>query len=785
MFEFLFKYPWPVYRKGTLVLLSGWPVWLLGLLALAAAVLVAVLFLRKPLPKTRAVVLAGVQWVGLLVLLILLWQPALSVSMLKPQQNVVAVVVDASTSMALEGRIGQAKGLLDSGLLDQLKKRFPVRLYRAGRTLERVETVPAQADQPVTNLGEALKGATAESATLPIGAVVLLSDGADNAGGLDSETMATLRRSRIPIHAVGFGSEQLERDIEVSDVQIAPRSLPDARLSATVTLRQSGFAGKSAKLSVQGDGKMLASRVVKLPDDGQTVREVISFQSGVAGAKSLKVGVDLLEGETNKDNNVLTRLVNVEDRKPRILYIEGEPRWEMKFIRRAAELDRSLQVASILRTTQNKLYRQGTTDGKELEHGFPDTVDELFKYQGLVIGNVEASYFNPVQQGLIKEFVDRRGGGVLFLGGRAALSDGGWNKSEVAEIMPVTLPERKSTFHRDPATVELAVAGRDSLITRIEEDPEKNISRWKALPYLADYQETGPAKPGALVLAELSPTSKGKFPLLTTQNFGRGRVGVFATGGSWRWQMLQDSKDMSHEVFWQQLLRWLVSATSEHVSAVTDKAVYSDEKLRPVACGSARPELSAGIGRRGGRPRTRTRRRGGSRAAAAGHRTAWRLCRRMEGRQPRSYLMEVVAKQGEKEIGRDVLTFQREDGVAEHFRTEQNRELLERIAQRTGGRYYKPSDTGRLPEEIEYSDAGISVKKTRDIWNAPAAFLLAALKAGEWFLRRRWSGMKQIAAILLLMTSAMAADFHLTVAGLGGGRTTSRGSTCWRLSRRS
>lgn len=739
MFEFLFKYPWPVYRKGTLVLLSGWPLWLLAVLAVAAAGLVAFLFLRKPVPRGQALALAAIQWVGLLMLLVLFWQPALSVSMLKPQQNVVAVVVDASTSMALEGRIGEAKKLLDSGLLAELRKRFPVRLYQAGRTLQRVDQVPSVADQPVTNIGEALKGATAESATLPIGAVVLLSDGADNAGGLDSETMAALRRSRIPIHAVGFGSEQLSHDVEVSDVQVLPRSLPDARLAATVTLRQAGFSGKMAKLTVQADGKMLATRVVKLPDDGQTSREVISFQSGVAGAKSLRVGVDLLEGETNRDNNVLTRLVNVEDRKPRILYFEGEPRWEMKFIRRAAELDRSLQLASIVRTTQNKLYRQGTTDAKELEHGFPDTVEELFRYQGLVIGNVEAGYFNPAQQGLIKEFVDRRGGGVLFLGGRAALSDGGWNKSEVAEMIPVTLPDRKGTFHRDPATVELAPAGRDSLITRIEEDPEKNIARWKALPFLADYQEVGAPKPGAVVLAEMSPTSKGKFPLLVTENFGRGRVGVFATGGSWRWQMLQDSKDMSHEVFWQQLLRWLVASTGEHVSAVTDKAVYSDETRVPVHVEvrdqNYLPASDATVeghvlGPGGVADLVPLRPVTGQAGVYAGE---WKAD------NSGSYLMEVVAKQGDKELGRDVLTFQREDGVAEHFRTEQNRELLERIAQQTGGRYYKPSDTGKLPEEIEYSDAGISVKETRDIWNAPAAFLFfAMLKAGEWFLRRRW-----------------------------------------------
>ena len=119
---------------------------------MVAAILVAAIFLRKPLPRLRALALGALQWSGLALLLLLLWQPALSVSMLKPQQNVVAVVVDASSSMSLEQRITQAKTLLDSGLLAKLKQRFPVRLYQAGRTIQRVETVPAQAGQPVTNL---------------------------------------------------------------------------------------------------------------------------------------------------------------------------------------------------------------------------------------------------------------------------------------------------------------------------------------------------------------------------------------------------------------------------------------------------------------------------------------------------------------------------------------------------------------------------------------------------------------------------------------------------------
>ena len=136
-----------------------------------------------------------------------------------------------------------------------------------------------------------------------------------------------------------------------------------------------------------------------------------------------------LPGEENVDNNTLSRLVGVTDSKRRILYVEGEPRWEYKFIRRAEDDDKIVQVASMLRTTENKVYRQGISDPTELANGFPVRPEELFAYQGIVVGSVEAGYFTPLQQELLREFVDRRGGGLLFLGGRFALGDGGWGGS--------------------------------------------------------------------------------------------------------------------------------------------------------------------------------------------------------------------------------------------------------------------------------------------------------------------------------------------------------------------
>ena len=122
----------------------------------------------------------------------------------------------------------------------------------------------------------------------------------------------------------------------------------------------------------------------------------------------------------------------------RILYIEGEPRWEYKFIRQAEEDDRMVQIVSIVRTSENKFYRQGIAEAEELADGFPSRAEDLFVYQGLIIGSVDAGYFTPGQQQLIHEFVDRRGGGLLLLGGQFALADGDWNASKLPDLFPTT-----------------------------------------------------------------------------------------------------------------------------------------------------------------------------------------------------------------------------------------------------------------------------------------------------------------------------------------------------------
>src|SRR5260370_17463053 len=181
-------------------------------------------------------------------------------------------------------------------------------------------------------------------------------------------------------------------------------------------------------------------------------------------------------------------------------------------------------------------------------------------------------------------------------------------------------------------------------------------------------------------------------PLLITQKYGRGRTAVFATGGDWRWQMLQPLEDMSHEIFWRQMLRWLVSDTARRVVASTPRQVLLDNG-RALLRAEVRdttflPTSDAQVEARivGPDGAVQTVELHPDPLEQGTYTGSWDASR--EG----SYVTEITARRGQQELGRDVVTLRRENGVAEHFHMEQNRVLLAHKSEQPGGR------SSRMPE---------------------------------------------------------------------------------------
>ena len=478
MFELLFKEPLSVWREAAPSFASGWSGAALAAAVAVAALAIVVSLWRAPLAPGRRVAIALLQLLVAAVALTMLWRPALELERTRDGENALVWLLDGSASMDtadVDGatrREALARALLDGELLED--ERFADRLVALGeepRALERLDGAddlsPASARSALARGLEAqLDGVGGAS----LAAIVLLSDGADNVGGADARWWQRLAAAGVPVHTVGIGLAETSADVELADVTLPPTAASDTRVSARLRIVHGPGSPADAtgeaeaaeaaredgvRLRVtRGEALVFAGDIRLEPGATETVRTV-DFDAGEAGLQRLDFALAAAPGEENLVNNVQSRVLEVRDAPRRVLYVEGEPRWEYKFLRRALDAHPGIEIVSLLRTSPNKFYRQGVRDGSELAEGFPRTREALFAYDAVVIGSLPAAELDAAQQAALRDFVNLRGGSLLMLAGRRGLADGGWARSGVAPALPVTLDARldAETYRRERARV--------------------------------------------------------------------------------------------------------------------------------------------------------------------------------------------------------------------------------------------------------------------------------------------------------------------------------------------
>src|SRR5438445_3498849 len=349
----------------------------------AAAAVVALLAYRGVAAADRLrdrLVLVALRLAALAVLLVCWVRPTLILKAAVPQQNFLAVLVDNSRSMAIADRDGQARSAFvqqqlngpNAKLLTALSQRFVVRLFSFASSSDRIQsTADLKFDGTATRLSQALDRARDELAGLPLAGLVMVSDGADTSDAAIDETLASLKARSIPVFTVGVGQERFAHDIQVTRVETPRQVLKGTALVVDVVLSQTGYGGQTVPLSVEDDGRIVSTQDVTLPSDGEAATVKVRFTAGEAGARAFRFKVPVQTGEQVTQNNQRDALIQVNDRAEKVLYYEGKPRFELKFLRRAVEADKNLQVVTLDRTAENKYYRQAVTSADELIGGFP------------------------------------------------------------------------------------------------------------------------------------------------------------------------------------------------------------------------------------------------------------------------------------------------------------------------------------------------------------------------------------------------------------------------------
>ena len=741
MFEFLFKYPQQEYARGELVLTADWPVWLITLvLVVALGGISFLLFRRRGHASTLQLVSVWLLQVAMLAtVIVVLLQPALRTEQLKAGENSLALVIDNSASMTYginQSRFNEALENL-SVIADNDSIGLTPHYYALSDGATRVDSfVSLLATGSTTSIADSLLAIIDQARSQSLAAVVLASDGIDTAGGVSSEQLAEIATLGVPVHTIAVGRDVIPEDLQIVQVLVPENALPGSTMAARVAIRHDR-AG-DARVKVYDGDELLATEPVRLPPNVTTTTVWINVDLRDAGYHRLQFSIEGDIDEPEQRNNSRTSLVKVEEQQFKVLYFEGEPRWEYKFMRRAMGTEDDISLISLLRVSPNKFYRQGLESAEQLGDGFPTTRDELFAFDALIIGSIEAATFSETQQQIIADFVSVRGGSLLMLAGPNGLGNGGWGQSAIADVLPARLPPSSTdSFVRQKATVALTPQGEDMQMLRLADSVAGNRDVWRELPEIADYQATGELKPAAMRLLTAT-TDSVTLPLLITQPYGRGHAYILATGGTWRWQMSLPLEDQSHEMFWRQLLRAMVASAPASISLTADtgstassvrlRAEFRDDAYRPIDNLS----VAAVVSSEDGNSRTLDLLPSASDAGV--------FVAEATLDDSGTWYVEAIAER-DGEVFQSVRTsVYAESAQAEHFDIRRNSALLRRISEATGGQYLAAGELSALPDLLRYSDAGITEQVLRPVWDALAVFLiLLGLKSAEWLLRRRWS----------------------------------------------
>jgi len=751
--EFLFKYPGRVFQQGAFVWQGAGsarvvlPV-MAGLIGLAVWSYVVAGRIR---PRHR-IVLALLRAAVIGLLGICLLRPALLVSMSVPQQNVLGILLDDSRSMLIQDagsltRLEQVRQLFGDStgsVVEKLSARYALRFYRFSETTDRIDGASRLGGAGGrTDLASALTEVRRDFAGAALAGLIVATDGADNGGQPLSDPLLSLQAAKIPVYTVGIGQERFERDVSIERIELPRSTLKGAVLLGSVTLRTRGVAGETVSIAVEDNGKIVATREVPIPKGAETITVPVRIPPLEPGVRSIRIQARPLRGEAVSQNNSRDARVRVRDRREKILYFEGNLRPEFAFLRRAAAADSNLQVVGLQRTSKGKFLRLGVDDSLELLRGFPTTRSELYQYRALILGTVEAGFFTADQVRMIADFVSERGGGLLALGGRQSFGEGAFHGTALADVLPVTFVNRTADSSEKP--VELSVvptaAGLGNAALILTDHEAANPARWDSLPPLTSVNRLGPLKPGATILLEGRPVREtGTVPVLAQQRFGRGRALLLGVQDTWLWQMHSaiPVEDQTHETLWRQLLRWLledvpdrleVTTTPEHPvpgQRVTVRAEFADSTFLRVNDAAVTAEITAPDN------------------TASSVSLDWGLAQ--DGVYNGSF---VASTEGNYRImvtgvrGRDSVMIEPElvgvaDRGADFLNAEMRASLLQRIAAETGGKFYTAATVARLPDDVQYTESGVTVRETRDLWDMPVIFFsLVALLGTEWIYRRR------------------------------------------------
>jgi hypothetical protein len=686
-----------------------------------------------------------------------------------PKARDVATALAKAAGKAEATRLAVAQGWLlkdNARLIRDLQRQHKVKLYvvssdaRPLTEVDSAERVKPALDELLaveplgtqTRLGDGVRKVLNELRGTPPTAILLLTDGQTTEGEALAKAADFARSKGVPLYTIGLGDPDPARDLELTDLMVDDVVFVDDLVRFEAKLIGRGFGGQDVvvKLGRQKPGSKdpkaiedLEQVQVQVAPDGQPRRVEVGHRPRETGEITYILEVEPRPREIQTDNNRITRTINVREEKLRVLLVEGEPRYEYRYLKSYLQRDKTIDLSVVLQSSDPQYSNQDVFAIPTFPSA-KEGKDGLFSYDVVLFGDVDLSLLSAAQMQNLVEFVTQKGGGLLFIAGEN-FNPLTYKGSPLEPLLPIQLGDARNPTSAGNAVPEFRPAltpeGRSHPIFRFGDDEVTSARIWQDLPQLDWYFEAPRKQPASFVLATHPNVtgSEGPLPLIEYKFDGAGKVMFHAFDDTWRWRFRVGDRYFGR--FWVQTIRFLARSKllgRKQAEITTDRRRY--QRNQPIqiqvrfpnpGLAPASPDLTVQVERKGQGPRKLTLKK------SVGARNVF------EGALPQ-------APEGEYEVrllpppvlegGMPATTFRVDAPAGEFEQVRMNQPELVRAAETSKGRFYTPA----VSPQTVLADLPAPQKVPLDtdppipLWNTPAVLaLFLGLLTVEWVLRKR------------------------------------------------
>lgn len=661
-------------------------------------------------------------------LLLALINPLLKYFFYQNIRNKCLILIDNSLSMNVidknkKSRMEKAQQFIQSDTLDYLHRHFEMNYFLFDShfipvTKNHVVQIK-QADGDASDLGNSLLNTTLLQ-DKGIQGVILLSDGINNIYNDMPIILKQVRKKGIKVFPLDLCQEENIKDIALNNILYPEEANINAEINLEVKINSLNYDNTTILLKTLLNDKIIETKRIKINRGMNSFKTSIFLKKN--GINKITFMSEKKEDEVIDLNNSRTIFIRTLKNKFKVLFIYGQPSFEYKFIKLALNTDPNIILDAYLKQ-QNNLGQ----------------IHDLKKYDLIMIGDIK---FQDLPENLVQNilyYAQNKIGALLFLGGRNSFRNGDYHVSKLKDIIPVKWNDTGEILKSD-FTLKLTPSGLSTPFMRLMDDVNGLQDYWASLPPLNLINVVRSVKEGTHIIAVDS--KQENLIVLAIGQYLQTKVGIFTGYPSWKWGFINlgfGQRDNPFNIFWQQLVRYLINYNLEKINLFTNKLIYKkdedifiklflyDNNYKPIKLKQVEVQLLKNVNNQ---YKTLDTVILSPSSSSAGLYEAI-----MNLKEYGEYKLEANLKNYQYKADTFFLI---KNPEIELYELVQNKALLQDIALQTGGRFLKYKEGKELTKLIEPKVIKEKVNQVKNIWdNWIYLILFIGLLTTEWYIRKR------------------------------------------------